>query len=497
MTNPYTVRLTVGLTRAALAGFNLKHPYNKEAKVSWSDFIDLMRYRPDGYKFMPKFQEGSWDGYIYMMYESKKTGSITFPCGLAKKVTDFFVSKGVNVETKFAYSWQCPLSVAKLNGVTLRGYQKDAANAGLQYMRGIIKAPTGSGKTKIGTAIINTVRARTIWMTHKKDLLYQTQNSLRKDLGVPIGIVGDGKRDWRDITICSVKTIFQNFDEFKERLNSTVMLFGDEIHRGSSTEWYNVMKQIPAIYRLGLSATPLKGDKFVRLEATTGPIIYNAKSTKLIKKGYLSKPHIFMIKYKRKPLPDNTEYKVAIRSGLSHNKRRNKLIARVAVELAKIPGLSPIAIQCRRIAHLRMIRKRIKETNLSYTCISGKDSAQKRQKAFKRIEDDKLDVMIISTVFDEGIDITNIRTVIRASEGKGWENTIQILGRGMRIRDDKSSVIVVDFYDTSHEYLEKQSKARIRSYKSEGHTVKVVTIEKFKREIVKLIKQRSIFGEGQ
>jgi superfamily II DNA or RNA helicase len=84
-------------------------------------------------------------------------------------------------------------------------------------------------------------------------------------------------------------------------------------------------------------------------------------------------------------------------------------------------------------------------------------------------------VFIASPIFDEGIDVPRVDTVILACGGKSYVKLLQRIGRGMRKKDDgKNELIIIDFIDDTNKYLLKHSDRRIKTYVSEGFDAKVV-----------------------
>jgi superfamily II DNA or RNA helicase len=87
----------------------------------------------------------------------------------------------------------------------------------------------------------------------------------------------------------------------------------------------------------------------------------------------------------------------------------------------------------------------------------------------ERFDNGDIDVLIASRILDEGIDIKNFKVLIIASAGLSFVKTIQRLGRGLRVTDEKKSVTVYDFIDNTNPKLLKHSKARAKTYKMFGY----------------------------
>ncbi len=85
-----------------------------------------------------------------------------------------------------------------------------------------------------------------------------------------------------------------------------------------------------------------------------------------------------------------------------------------------------------------------------------------------------LDGIIASTIFDEGIDLPNIQTVILAGGGKSEIKNLQRLGRGLRKTTGKVSLKLVDFIDTGSKTLKKHSEIRKGIWEEQGFVVKIL-----------------------
>lgn len=462
-------------------------------KFPITKILDLCCYKPSWAVFSRKAQQGHWDGRIRLA-SLYKDGSIIFPTGLMGILSDFLKAQGYTPVYKALFPELKPRSfmtkakvIEPLRGVDPRYYQTKAAKIGLIKQRGIFKLPTGSGKTILAAMLTRGIKTYTIFLTHKKDILTQTYESFQKMIGKEyIGLVGNSKKEWNYITCCMVQTLHRNWKRYNQELERCGLLIVDEVHLATSRSWYNLTMKIPAEYRFGLTATPLTDSRQILLQAATGPILYTIKSQKLIEEGYLSKPRIFMVTVQKPKLGERYDYQDAYELGVVTNRFRNKKIVSICKALSKVKRLLPIVVQVKRVDHLKELESRFEQTNLEYRVLWGKDNVKARQKVIKELEKRSIDVLIVSTIFDEGVDVRNIRTLVVGSGGKSDEKTIQRLGRGMRTADGKSSMILVDFFDATNEYLERHSKRRRFVYKREGYDIEVVKLKKFKKLINQL-----------
>lgn len=179
---------------------------NKTASLTTTDRLvyDTVRksltFAVPGAKYSSLFKAGRWDGKKCFL-----TGpGWNFPAGLVPHVQTALAKKKFVVPVRDIrdHSNTAPappdaVIVKSLTGTVLRDYQIAAVQAIFEHTRGIIQAPTGSGKTKIAVAAMNwairTKGLKTLLLTHKQELLNQTEKSLRESTGIEAAIFGDGE----------------------------------------------------------------------------------------------------------------------------------------------------------------------------------------------------------------------------------------------------------------------------------------------------------------
>lgn len=130
----------------------------------------------------------------------------------------------------------------------------------------IINASTGFGKTYLGCYAMSILKTTTLVLVHKSDLENQWRESFKKFLGLAGSDIGLIKGD-----ICSVagKAVVIGYVQSlmkEKRYSGWVydyfgLLITDEVHVMAASKFVNCMYQIPAKYRLGLSATTDRPDK--------------------------------------------------------------------------------------------------------------------------------------------------------------------------------------------------------------------------------------------
>lgn len=428
---------------------------------------EICRARPDGFQFMPKYKAGMWDGYISLMHSMS-----SFPTGLLTLVEPMLQEKGVDYKLlRQSVPDYHYIDADCLNGITLRDYQVDAVGKLLETGRGVAKMATNSGKTEVIAALIRALDApSTIVIVHRKELMYQTAQRLEDRLGLEIGIIGDGEDSPAQITVAMVQTLYNRLPKKAKDFvlfPDNVLMIVDECHHVSSDTMLDVINHIPGPYRYGLSGTPLKYDLLsdMKLIAGTGEVVVEVSNEYMIDTGWSAKPTIYM--YIIEELDEafwKLDYQVAYQSFIVQNNTRNGIIIDQANQA---DGM--VLILVNRIEHGKILQDGIPAS----VFVHGNDDTRYRQGVLEVMRAADKGIFIASPIFDEGIDVPAVDTIILAGGGKAHTKVLQRIGRGLRQKDGRNELVVIDFIDDVNKYLLEHSRERIEVYEREGFDIKV------------------------
>lgn len=207
------------------------------------------------------------------------------------------LADGKQADISYQYTDARPIDFGEWNPkFALQPDQLPAVEAIIKQ-NGILVAPAGSGKTVMGMRYVYEKGLPALWLTHTKDLLYQSKEKAEKTmLGVgKVGVIGDGIQDWGDgkLFIATVQTLNSN-EKLIETLNSLVgTVVADECHHIVTEMFINVIGRFSAPNMLGVTATPNRKDKLeAYMYRTIGPELYRIDRANLYETGRLIKPEI-------------------------------------------------------------------------------------------------------------------------------------------------------------------------------------------------------------
>lgn len=154
-----------------------------------------------------------------------------------------------------------------------RPYQREALEAWRERGgRGVVVLPTGAGKTLVAELAIDDRRRSTLVVTPTLDLVRQWHDRLAATFGVRIGLVGGGDYELQPLTVTTYDSAYLHMEHLGSRFG---LLVFDECHHLPGASYALSARLSLAPFRLGLTATPERGDgREGALESLVGPIVY-------------------------------------------------------------------------------------------------------------------------------------------------------------------------------------------------------------------------------
>ena len=158
------------------------------------------------------------------------------------------------------------------------------------------------------------------------------------------------------------------------------------------------------------------------------------------------------------------------RKGIVENDYRNKLIVALATKTAN--NGHTVLIIATQIDHCEILHDMFTANNVDSMIIDGQQSSDQRERKRASLESGETKIVIVTSIFDEGVDVTSIDVLILASGGKAYRQVVQRVGRVLRKdKNGKAMSYVFDFVDKQHRILAKHSNARVNIYKEQQFKV--------------------------
>lgn len=439
-----------------------------------------LRYRPAGYMFDPAYKRRRWDGWVNLFVDDCQ-----FPVGLLDRVTGILDEEKVPYTVSIVSEPQkgTSLSLSLVEGVQERWYQQEAAEAVLLNSGGVVRAPTGSGKTVIAARIIKECGVNAVMLVPTIDLLYQTHEFLEWAFGRSIGMLGAGIIDPQEVTVATTRTMAKILNttyhkyayddigdddptdingDFRSWIAGLGLLIVDECHVVAADTAYNIAINLNIATKVGLSASPWRDDNAdIKIEAALGRIVYRVGVETLVNEGFLVPP-LFRI-LDTKPTPDTKgkpydSWAKAYKAVIVDNKHRNSLIVKTTNDLVDQGRI--VLLLVKQLNHGEKLRKMIPKSvfiaGSSPSEIQAFHQSGDRERILNELRRGDVRCVIATSVADMGVDIPALDALVLAGGGKSSTRHLQRIGRVCRPFEGKTHGIVVDFDDSWAHVKEKK-----------------------------------------
>lgn len=358
-----------------------------------------------------------------------------------------------------------------LNNIKLDPEQIRMVQAALEKGRGVLKAPTGVGKTEMGMAIVNGLRNyQCLWLCHTKDLLSQTAQRLRSEGFKNTGVVGDGSLEiaGKNPIVATRQTIVKHLEPIADVCDAIIV---DEVHHvsGFKSEYHDILTNILASIRIGLTATtpPDQTEAQLCVEGLLGPVIDVITLEEAQAMGRLAVPVVRTLKSPlNRSVSDLRRYPDVYEEGVVLNQARHHLIMNKAKEHVDIGD--SVLIIVHRITHGEQLEQVARLIGLDCVFIHGNTETGDREEVKQLLTSKKRKCVICTTIWKEGTNIPSLNVIINAAGGKSEIATLQTIGRGLRKTKDKDVVYIYDIFDPSHRFLIAHFGERFSLYCDNG-----------------------------
>lgn len=457
-------------------------------KLYWEGALTFIAYNPYA-KFRQKIA-------LKLLWKNK-----FFPLGLLEHTKNLWKNyeiKDCSVKWKRNHFWKCikELQANKVESVKTvveankseivvpklamdyRDYQIDCLKSAIWLESGIIRMPTGSGKTLVSAGLFAGMRNRYeekpnfkgIIIIHGLDLIAQTERYLREYLKNSLKVGSIEQRNEVDVVVASVDTLYSKIKRKDENiinfLKTVDMVILDECHRASSWNWSIVMRNTATPHIFAMSGTPLQRAELrdIMLKSYAGEIVYDLPVNVLQEKGYLAKADLLLVKVDGDTC-DDSDWAVVKRKCIIENDKRTEKIVDLVKRYVDMDKRVMILVG-NSIEFGRRVEKQCNKFGMDTKFLSGELDNQIRSAYFEKLRKKELKALIVTTIGDEGIDIPQLEVLILAYGGKSYVKVMQRIGRGLRPKENK--LLVIDFLDNCHRFLARHTAERLKYYEEEN-----------------------------
>jgi len=445
------------------------YTYLAMMKESFTSYVE-------GFQYMPQYRSGSWSGKTCMIHQFNNTMPYGLLFDFIRQHKKYRPKKILIISEEVKKLFKGQKFIPRYNlSLYPRPYQKESIRACLDHKKGIIRSATASGKSLVISYVIKTLLERDKSGVENAIIIVPNISLVRQffsdmvEYGIPedmIGRVGGGKKEWgNQITISTWQTLKNNHERLKE-FDAVIV---DETHQSKAFQIKKILvKAVRAKYRLGFTGTlHLSQLDNWNTKSYLGPILKDYPSGFLADKGFISKcnVNILNLEYMDEVEGDYNEVKDII----FNNPFRMGMISDLVQELDHNVLLLVGKVE----AEGEVLENYLKEnTTTNVKFLSGRDSADERELWRKKMANSR-SISLIATygIFQQGINIPNLKYIVLASPFKSKIRVLQSVGRALRVHADKEDgAYIFDLHDHV-KFFDKHGDVRYRFYDAEKFNI--------------------------
>ncbi len=324
--------------------------------------------------------------------------------------------------------------------------------------KNLVVAATGTGKTLLAAFDYKRLRASNggkfnlLFVAHREQILRQSRDAFAavlKDSDFGELLVGGNKpASWNHV-FASVQSLSKKgiTDLPPDHFDMVVI---DEFHHSDAPTYRRIIEHFQPKELLGLTATPERSDgKRVQDEFFEGRIAAELRLWEALDLQLLTPFNYFGI-------GDDTDYSVLnwSRGGydqselsklLTGNDARDRLVLReIQRKISNIAEMRALVF-CVSVEHARHICALLQKAGINSDLVVGDTKEPDRQAIISKLKSGVIQAVVTVDVFNEGVDIPAVDTLIMLRPTESPVVFLQQLGRGLRLSDDKDVVNVFDF----------------------------------------------------
>ena len=329
--------------------------------------------------------------------------------------------------------------------------------------RNLVVAATGTGKTVISAFDYRRFckanlgqRNRLLFVAHREEILKQSRDTFQgvlKDPNFGELFVGSYKPACLDYLFISVQTV--NSQALYESLPADYYdyIVVDEFHHAAAPTYQKLLNYFKPKILLGLTATPERMDGKSILDYFGGRVAAEIRLPEAIDRKLLCPFQYFGIA----DTVDLTDLRW-VRGGYDKSQLSNlyslnrsvaerradhiiRSIDKYVTDMDTVKGLG----FCVSIEHAKFMAEYFNAVGIPSISLVGQSADEERRTAKKRLVDGEIRFIFVVDIYNEGVDIPEVNTVLFLRPTESLTIFLQQLGRGLRLSEDKECLTVLDF----------------------------------------------------
>lgn len=331
------------------------------------------------------------------------------------------------------------------------------------YTRNLVVAATGTGKTVISALDYKRFRkqnsgkpCRLLFVAHREEILKQSLYTFRavlKDANFGEMFVGSYKPESIDNLFISIQTF--NSQDFTSKTAPEFYdyIIVDEFHHAAAPTYQKLLAYYQPCILLGLTATPERMDGKSVLPYFNNRIAAEIRLPEAIDRKLLCPFQYFgvtdtvdldTLKWSAGGYDKGELSRVYTLSGAMADRRADHVVSSLLKYVTDIDEVKGLGF-CVTVEHAEFMCRYFNDHNIPSMFLTGQSPEEERKTAKQRLVAGEVRFIFVVDIYNEGVDIPEVNTVLFLRPTESLTVFLQQLGRGLRLAEDKECLTVLDF----------------------------------------------------
>lgn len=344
--------------------------------------------------------------------------------------------------------------------------------------RNLLVAATGTGKTVIAALDYRALasdapeRPSLLFVAHRREILEQSLRTYREVLSDAtfgeLYVGGARPERWRHV-FASVQSLTAHGVVANIAPDAYDVVVIDEFHHAEASTYRRLLDHLRPEELLGLTATPERTDGIDVRSFFEGRTAAELRLWDALGADLLCPFHYFAISDGtdlRRISWSRGRYDETELAGLyTGNRGRAAIVLRqLQDKVLNLGGMRALGF-CVNVSHAEFMAQVFREAGVAAVAVSGMTPATDRARALDDLRDRRVNAIFVADLFNEGVDLPDIDTVLFLRPTESATLFLQQLGRGLRRTRDKPVLTVLDF--VGHHRQEFRFDRRLRALTGE------------------------------
>ena len=331
------------------------------------------------------------------------------------------------------------------------------------YTRNLIVAATGTGKTVISALDYRRFRrqnagqpCRLLFVAHREEILRQSLSTFRavlKDANFGELFVGSWRPERIDHLFMSIQTFHSQDFAAKTAPDYYDFIVVDEFHHAAAPTYQRLLSHYQPRVMIGLTATPERMDGKSILSYFGHRIAAEIRLPEAIDRKLLCPFQYFGVtdtvdldglRWTQGGYDRGELSRVYSLSGAVAERRADLVVSsllRYVTDIDEVKGLG----FCVSVEHARFMAEQFNRRDIPSMFLTGQSPDEERQAAKQRLVNGEVRFIFVVDIYNEGVDIPEVNTVLFLRPTESLTIFLQQLGRGLRLSENKECLTVLDF----------------------------------------------------